>query len=417
MSTRSESVLITGGGIIGLATAHYLTDAGYQVTIIDRADIGGACSFANCGFVCPSHILPLNTPETLRSGLASLFNPKATFRVKLQSRFALYQWFAQFARRCTHRRMLRAGHALLPLLESSLAEYRQLFATGGLDAEWKENGLLYVFETEKGLARYAKTDRLLTAEYDEAARRIEGNELSAFDSSLKDNLAGAFLYEEDGSLRPDKLIIEWRDQLMSRGVKMVEHCRLEGIDRANGKVTSAWTTQGEFVADHYVFATGAWSSELAEVVGARLPVEPGKGYSVTMSRPENCPTHPMLFLEHGIGVTPFDEGYRLGSMMEFVGFDTSIPEYRIDQLQAAARPYLRTPVGDQQHETWFGWRPMTWDSLPIIGRVPGLNNGLLATGHNMLGLTLAPATGRLVAELVQEQSPHLDMTGFSPSRF
>jgi D-amino-acid dehydrogenase len=125
----------------------------------------------------------------------------------------------------------------------------------------------------------------------------------------------------------------------------------------------------------------------------------------------------MLFPEHNVGVTPFDYGYRLGSMMEFIGFDTSIPERRIRQLRESAKPYLIEPFTEEIQDTWYGWRPMTWDSLPIIGGVPRLGNAYLATGHNMLGLSLAAGTGKLIAELVQGQTTHIDATAFSPERF
>jgi D-amino-acid dehydrogenase len=170
-------------------------------------------------------------------------------------------------------------------------------------------------------------------------------------------------------------------------------------------------------ADHYVFAAGAWSSQFADSLGCRIPVEPGKGYSVTMTRPEIMPTHPMLIPEKHVGVTPFENGYRIASMMEFAGFDDSIPRARIQQLKESAVPYLKTPEGPVEQDTWYGWRPMTWDSLPIIGRVPRLSNALLATGHNMLGLSLAPMTGKAIADLVAERASDLPLDALSPTRF
>ncbi len=415
------TVVVTGGGIIGLACAHYLARAGFRVTVIDRAGIGQACSYANCGYVCPSHVLPLNAPGALLAGVQSLFRPRSAFRIKPQLRFDIYRWLFEFARRCTHDRMIAAGHCLQPLLESSMNEYRRLFDSTALEGEWKEQGLLYVFETDEGFASFSQTDELLTETYGLAARRIEGNELTGFDVALKDGLAGAYFYDDDASLRPDRLIREWRSELTQSGVEFVEHCALERVHRSNGRISTLETSNGELAADHYVFAAGAWSSELATELGCSLPIEPGKGYSLTMSRPDPCPQYPMLFPEHRIGVTPFDEGYRIGSMMEFVGFDSSIPEHRIQQLRESTRPYLIAPADNEAvagaEETWYGWRPMTWDSLPIIGRVPGLDNGLLATGHNMLGLTLAPATGRLIAEIACEQPTHVDIDAFSPARF
>jgi len=125
----------------------------------------------------------------------------------------------------------------------------------------------------------------------------------------------------------------------------------------------------------------------------------------------------MLFPEHKVGVTPFENGYRLGSIMDFAGYDSTISTRRIDQLRESAVPYLVTPFTKDIREKWYGWRPMTWDSLPIIGRVPNLGNAYLATGHNMLGMSLATATGKLIAEILQGKSTHLDPAPYSPGRF
>ena len=177
------------------------------------------------------------------------------------------------------------------------------------------------------------------------------------------------------------------------------------------------TSNGRFEAARFVFATGAWSAKLAPLLGCRIPVEPGKGYSITMARPARCPAHPMLFPEKRVGVSPFEQGYRLGSMMEFAGFDTSIPEARIRQLRASAEDFLVEPHADPVLETWYGWRPMTWDSLPILGQVPNLKNAYLATGHNMLGLATATGSGRLLAELIQDKPTHIPADPYSPKRF
>jgi len=416
-ASQNDSVIVVGGGIIGIACAHYLAEAGYEVTVIDQSDIGKACSHANCGFICPSHVLPLNEPGAILEGVRSLLNPKAAFRVRPQLRLDLYRWLFEFVRRCTHAGMISGGRKLLPLLESSMDEYRVLFARLGVASEWKENGLLYVFHTDSGFEKYARTDKLLSETYGVRARRIEGAELRAFDPALRTGLAGAFFYDDDGSVRPDKLVRGWREHLAANGVVFSENCRLEHIRRSGRTIVALETSVGELTANHYVFATGAWSARFASELGCRIPVEPGKGYSLTMSKPDMQPKHPMLLPEHRIGVTPFDDSYRIGSMMEFVGFDESIPEQRMTQLRDSAKPYLETPVGSEVLETWYGWRPMTWDSLPIVGRVPDSDNGLLATGHNMLGLTLAPATGRLIAELLSESPTHIDVAAYSPSRF
>ncbi len=412
-----HDVMIVGAGIIGIACGHYLSKAGRRVTVIDQGRVADGCSHGNCGFICPSHVLPLTEPGAIGTALKSLFNPRAPFRVKPRLSPALWQWMWQFARRCNHRQMLSAGGHLKAILDSSLREYRRLVVEESLDCEWKENGLLYVLRTAHGMQEFAKTDRLLTDEFGVTARRLDGEQLPSFDPALKPGLAGAFHYEHDVSVRPDLLNASWARRLQARGVSFLEQCRLERIRKQHGIVVALETSQGEMSADRVVFALGAWSPRLSADLECPIPIEPGKGYSVTMTRPDPCPRYPMLFPEHRVGVSPFETGYRLGSMMEFAGYDTTIPPHRIQQLQDSAAPYLAVPSPCGKLETWYGWRPMTWDSLPIIGRVRKLENAYLATGHNMLGLSLATATGKLIAELIDGRVPHLDPAAYSPGRF
>jgi D-amino-acid dehydrogenase len=416
-ASQGDSAIVVGAGIIGIACAHYLSKAGLRVTVIDKGTIGGGCSHANCGYICPSHVLPLTEPGAFRVAIKSLFNPRAPFRFKPRFSPALWNWMWQFARRCRRRQMLTAGRHLMAILDSSMTGYQRLFAEERLECEWKQTGLLYVLQTEHGMREFAGTDRFLTENFGVTAKRIEGTDLPAFDSALKPGLAGAFHYAGDASLRPDRLNAAWSQHLRDQGVTFLEQCELRNIGKSAGRVTHLDTSQGEMAADWLVVATGAWSSRLAAELECRIPIEPGKGYSVTMARPTPCPRLPMLFPEHRVGVSPFEDGYRLGSMMEFAGYDDSIPPHRIQQLRDSARPYLVAPFTDGEQHVWYGWRPMTWDSLPIIGRVPGLANACLATGHNMLGMSLATATGRLIAELIQDRPPHIDPAPYSPARF
>ena len=413
----AERVAIVGGGIVGIACAHYLSRAGHAVTVLDQDRIGGGCSHGNCGHICASHVLPLNEPANLLAALGSLVNPRAPFRVRPQWRPALLRWLWEFARRCNHRHALSAGSAMKSILDASIQEYETLFDVPEFEAQWQPLGMLYVLRTRRGMARFAAQDAMLRDTFGVSARRLEGGELPEFDPALRPDLAGGFLYESDAFLRPDALTRNWSRRLASHGVRFEENRPVQGVDTEAGEIKRLRTDTGEVTADHYVFAGGAWSTALAAKLGCRLPIEPGKGYSITTTRPGTCPRHAMMFAEHRVAATPFQDGLRLGSMMEFTGFDATIPPGRIRQLIDSARRYLQEPVGDEVLETWCGWRPMTWDSLPVIGAVPGLANGVLATGHHMLGVTMAPATGRLVAEIIGRQPTHIDPAPFSPGRF
>ena len=414
---NQESVVIVGAGIIGIGCAQYLAKAGFKVTVIDKGSIAAACSAYNCGYICPSHVPPLTEPGAIGTAIKSMFNPQSPFRVKPRFDPSLWLWMLQFAKRCNHGQVLSAGKHLQAILDASMDEYKKLIPELQLDCEWEEKGLLYVLQTDKGMESFAKMDKMLTEEFGVSANRIEGAKLPDFDPGFKPGLAGAFHYPDDTSVRPESLNQSWAKSLQSQGIEFVENCELQAVRKSAGRITSISTSQREFEADHFVFAMGAWSQRWSQELECKIPIQPGKGYSMTMERPENSPTHPVLFPEHKVGVSPFENGFRLGSMMEFAGFDTTIPAARIQQLRDSARPYLVASVDGDAKITWYGWRPMTWDSLPVIGPTPNFQNGYLATGHNMLGLSLAPATGRLVTEMITGESPYIAAEPYSPTRF
>ena len=413
----AESVIIVGGGVVGIACAHYLSQAGFKVTVIDKGSIAAACSHSNCGYICPSHVSPLTEPGAIRVAIKSMFNSKSPFRVKPSLNPAVWKWMLQFARRCNFKQVLSAGKHLQTILDASLHEYSDLVVKHKLHCEWEQKGLLYVFRSEHAMEEFAETDRMLTEHFGVAASRISGEQLPRFDSGLQPGLVGAFHYPGDASVRPDLLNQSWTDQLKLNGVTFLEKCELREVKKEHGRVVGLTTSHVDLSADRFVFAMGAWSTHWARELECSIPIQPGKGYSVTLERPANCPSYPMLFPEEKVGVSPFEHGMRLGSMMEFVGYDSTIPPERIQQLRDSARPYLVASVDGEAQATWYGWRPMTWDSLPVIGPVPKLNNSYLATGHNMLGLSLAPSTGRLIAEMICSEKPHIDPTPYSPTRF
>jgi D-amino-acid dehydrogenase len=149
---------------------------------------------------------------------------------------------------------------------------------------------------------------------------------------------------------------------------------------------------------------------------APIPIQPGKGYSLTMPRPTICPRVPLIFEEHRVAITPLASAYRIGSTMEFAGYDASLNPARLRLLRDGAALYLREPEAEPVLESWYGWRPMTPDSVPLIGRVGAFDNVWLAAGHGMLGVSMSPATGRLIAELVCGQMPHVDPQPYAVGR-
>ena len=417
MSTVSGHVIVIGGGVIGTACAYYLSRAGWAVTVLDRGEFGRGCSHANCGLICPSHVLPLAEPGAAWRAFKSLFRKDAPFSIKPRIDLALWGWLLKFARRCNTRAMLKAGRAIQALLTSSRALYDELMRAEALDCEWETRGLLFVFLTEAGMKHYEPTVKLQQELFGLAAQRYDSAGLVEFEPALKPGLAGGWHYPSDAHLRPDRLLSAWRRVLEARGVAIREHCEVKGFTSDAGRARAAVTARGELPAEAFVVATGAWTPFLNRALGCRVPIQPGKGYSITMPRPARCPAVPLIFEEHRVAVTPMRSGYRLGSTMEFAGYDATLNRRRLDLLREGARHYLHEPFGEPVEEEWFGWRPMTYDSVPIIDRSPALCNVLIAAGHNMLGLSMAPATGRLVAELLSGVTPHINPTPYAVTRF
>jgi D-amino-acid dehydrogenase len=409
------SALIIGAGIIGIACAHSLNKLGYAVTVIDQNEIGSGCSAGNCGHILPSHILPLNEPGAILTGIKSLFQANPAFRIKPQLSISLAKWLWEFSRRCTKKSMLSTAGNLKPLLDSSINEFQNIIKE--LNCDWQSKGMLYVFESEQGAKKFSIMNRMLSDDFGVSANFLTGKELTTLDPAYKPHLAGAFHYIDDTHVDPSRLINQWTKQLKGQGVKFISNCKLESISKHAGQISHLNTTQGQIQADHYVIAAGAWSQQLARELNCSIPIQPGKGYSATMERLDASPTLPAFYPEHGIGITPFSNSFRIGSMMEFTGFDTSIPETRISQLKERAIPYLVEPYTNSKAIPWQGWRPMTWDSLPVIGRTPNLSNAYMAAGHNMLGLSMATGTGKLVAEIVSGAPTHIDAQPYSPNRF
>lgn len=417
MSNAGGQVVIVGGGVIGTACAHFLERSGHRVTIIDQGRFAAGCSHANCGFVCPSHVLPLAAPGALGPAIKALFRRNSPLAIKPRLDFGLWGWLLRFALRCNQRDMLAAAQAIRALLESSRRLYAELIEAEQLECDWQTRGLLFVFQTRAAFEHYEDTDKLLRESFGLASQRFDANGLQKLEPALVAGLPGGYHYPGDAHLRPDQLLAAWRRLLESRGVAIRENCAFQQFRPQGERAAALITSQGDIEADHFVIATGAWTPLLQREIGGKVPIQPGKGYSITMARPATCPNIPLIFEEHRVAVTPLSTGYRLGSTMEFAGYDATLSRPRLELLREGARPYLREPFGEPVLEEWFGWRPMTYDGKPIIDRTPRFGNVFLAAGHNMLGLSMAPATGKLIAELIAGQEPHVDPLPYSARRF
>jgi D-amino-acid dehydrogenase len=414
---QNQTAIVVGGGVIGCSAAYFLLQHGWHVQLLDVGQIGRACSHGNCGFICPSHVLPLTTPGAVLPALRNIFSRDSAIYIKPRWDPALWVWLAKFSMKCRGDHVMHAAAARHALLTSSMHLYRELLAAECIDVEWEDRGLLFVYKSPQQFDAFGKTAELVEREFGIVAARYDAPQVVQFEPALRTDVAGGWHYPGDAHLRPDRLLTTLQSLLEQRGVEILPNTRVNDINIYGSVAKSVDTAGGTMLADAVVLAAGAETPRFSRRLSCRIPIQPGKGYSITMPRPQNGPKTPLILEEYHVAVTPWQSGLRIGSTMEFVGYDRSINRRRIELFHRAAAEYLAEPAVGPVEEEWYGWRPMTVDELPCIGRAPRVPNVVVAAGHGMIGMATALATGKLVAEIVAGATPHIDPAPYSLRRF
>jgi D-amino-acid dehydrogenase len=418
MSATHSDVLVAGGGVIGLSVALALAETGRRVRVVDAGRIGGGSSHGNCGTLTPSHATPLSAPGVPLRALRWMLTPDAPLYVRPRLDPALWSWLLRLAARANARDWRESALAKAALLNDSRVRVKQWIDRYGIDCEFAETGLDYVYR-DPAAFEHGQREMPLLRELGIAVEAIDGATYARGEPALKPGVAGALHFAGDAVLRPDRYVAGLARAALERGVAVDAHCALLGLERA-GAAWSARTAQGVHRADAVVLALGAWSHRDAAALGLpwlRRALQPGKGYSITYDAADRMPRRPIVLRERSVCVTSWGSGFRLGSTMEFAGFDARLNARRLAALERGASEYLHVPTGPAVRERWFGWRPMCVDDVPLLGPVPGRDGLWLATGHGMMGMGMSAGTGQLLADLICGREPPIDPGPYRPSRF
>lgn len=416
MATDSEDVLILGGGVIGLSCALFLLQAGRSVRILEKGRVGAATSHGNCGTITPSHAPPLAAPGMIGKALKYMAQADAPFYIKPSTDLSLLDWLLRFSLRCNEKDHRRDALAKATLLNASRRLLQSTIESHGIDCQFRSSGVMYVCKSPQRLDELGAELPLLK-ECGVSAEVLDGPALALREPALLPGMAGGVFFPDDAHFRPDAYCAELERLVRRLGGVIEEGCEVLSLRAQGDRIVTVETSCGMRSAPQILVALASWSPALVKDVGLALPIQPGKGYSITYTLPAIVPKTPLVLTERSVCVTAWQDGYRLGSTMEFSGFDDTLNAKRLAALERGAHEYLHEPFGEEAKERWFGWRPMTYDDLPIIGPSPKHRNLFLATGHGMLGMSMSAITGQLLAELLTGREPSIDIAPFAPGRF
>lgn len=411
-----KKCIVIGGGIIGLSTAYFLVKEGHQVQVFDQSKMDAGASYVNAGYVSPGHIMPLASPGVMTQGLKWMFNPKSPLFIKPRLDPGFIHWALAFRRSCSPKNVETSIKAIKDITLLSQQLYQQIRQEEGLSFHLEQKGLLMLFQTQKGLDKECKVVRRAVEEGLEA-REITLDQLVQLEPNTTINALGAVQYQCDWHSTPGEFMQQLKNALLELGVEIHTQVRVESFTTDQGKITSVKTPTHSWSADEYVVAAGSWSARLCKQLGIKIPLEAGKGYRINSQRQLGIEM-PAILGEAKVAVSPMNGFTRFGGTMEIGGINHEINPKRVQAIAEAVQAYYpELKLSDEElSKAACGLRPVSPDGRPYIGKSSRCNNLTIASGHAMMGWSMGPATGKLVAELISEQKPSLDMGPFHPDR-
>ncbi len=419
MSPRPTRIGIVGGGVIGLFTAWYLKKLGADPVLIDSSTLGSGCSLGNTGWVFPSLATPLAAPGLTLKSFLWMLRRDSPLHIRPAALPALIPWLLQFRSFCNGDDQKRGIAALAVLNEFTIERYDEL-AADGVQFECSESGLLMAFRDADMAAASRKEVKLAAAAGNsvgtESWSELDKAALYAREPLLRPGFRFGLALEKDRHVRPESLTAGLGAALRERGVEIHEGVATTGFRSEGHRVTAIVTSMGDLDVDAVVLAAGVHTGSLSRMLDWRLPLTAGKGYSITIEQPANQLRQPLYLGGVKIGLSPFNGALRVAGTMELSGINSRLDPARIRSLRRQVSRAVDIPEASDGGQDWVGMRPIVPDSLPVIGKLPSRENVYVNTGHQMLGITLAPSSGWALAGLMLEGKAGIGLEAFSAER-
>ncbi|XLS29717.1 NAD(P)/FAD-dependent oxidoreductase [Flavobacteriaceae bacterium M23B6Z8] len=411
-------VTILGGGIVGLCTAYYLEKKGFDVTIIDQSSMTQGASYVNAGYITPSHIISLASPGMLRKGLRYMLQKESPFYIKPRWDLTFFEWAYHFYRSSTPEKVQKAIPVIKDINLLSKDLYDDMSKSRELgDFQWEKKGLLMLYKTQKEAESEFKVVQLARKEGLDVVE-LDRKRLLDLEPGVGDEVSGGFLYKCDAHTTPVEFMQHMKNYLSKRNVQIIPNEKVVDFEMNSTAVTKIIAENGVYETDELVIATGSWTGQLVKKMALKIPVQPGKGYSMNSSRNLGV-NFPAVLMESKVAVTPMKGFTRFAGTMEFSGSNHIIRKERVQAIAKAVNSFYRNiSLNDTEiAAAKCGLRPVSPDGLPYIGRLEKIPNVVIAAGHAMMGWSMGPATGKLVTEIICREQTSMEIGAFKPERF
>lgn len=412
-----KKVVIIGGGIIGLSCAYYLQKEGHQVTVLDKSDMKAGASYVNAGYLTPSHIIPLASPGMMAKGIKWMFNSSSPFYMKPRLDMDFLKWTWHFNTSSTKKNVDRAIPLIKDINLLSKDLYTQWHSSGELgDFQLEKKGLLMLYKNPKE-GKHEREVMFRAIDEGLEAKELTLTELNELQPNLNKDIQGAIHYQCDAHTSPGEIMERLIDYLKIQGVTIISGTEVKDFNFKGASVDSVITSDKTYSVDELVLASGSWTQQLSKKLGLNISVQPGKGYRINVNR--STPVKlPAVLMEAKVAVTPMRGFTRFAGTMELSGINHKIRQQRVRAIAKAATNYYDGLIINEEEisQARCGLRPVSPDGLPYIGKTTKFHNLNIATGHAMMGWSLGPATGKLIAEIISNKSPSMQLEGFAPDR-
>ena len=409
-------VTIIGGGVIGLCSAYYLNKSGYKVTVVDRNDITDGCSFGNMGYISPSHFIPLATPGIIAQGLKWMMSSSSPFYIKPRLNLDLVRWGLAFRNSANAKKVKESAPHLNNLLQLS----RELMTDLKSDLpafSMIEKGCWMLYKSEK-TGEHEKHLSEQAHQFGLKTILCTPSEIQSYEKEVEVNVAGGVLYLDDCHVDPRGYMQALYTHLKKAGVEFWLNTEVKSFEKSDDKIKAVTTDQGRIETEELVIANGSWLQEVSKLLNINILMQPGKGYSIVYNDlPKNL-LYPSILVDDRTATSPINRWLRIGGTMELSGHSDNILPKRVLAIYHAFNKYypsMKLPVPDTS-KAWFGYRPVTPDGMPYIGRHTRYSNLTYAGGHSMLGVSAASGTGKLVQEIISNTKSSVDLVAFNPER-